>query len=148
MRCDSIRATLIFIEGLRPSNSPTRSLAGTPHAPLRSRGSLTSFVRFSNHESASAGRGGSDLRRKETFEADNVAVLGCCDESMEKMSWLRRARADPAAITDVLPSASDHLPRVGLFKPKDVRDVAVWIVERLSKNEGGLFGRSQPFDEQ
>ena len=27
-------------EGLRPSNSPTRSLAGTPYAPLRSRGRL------------------------------------------------------------------------------------------------------------
>ena len=48
---------------------------------------------------------------------------------------------------DVLPSASDHLPRVGLFEPKDVRDVAVRIVERLSKDERRSFDGGQRFQQ-
>ena len=53
--------------------------------------------------------------------------------------------AHQSAIRDVLPSASDHLPRVGLFKPKDVCDVRVWVVERLPKDVGGSFGGRQLF---
>ena len=34
-----------FSEGLRPSDSPTRSLAGAPQAPLRSRGSFATLTR-------------------------------------------------------------------------------------------------------
>jgi hypothetical protein len=39
----------------------------------------------------------------------------------------------------MLPSASHHLPRVDLFKPQSVRDLSVWIVERLPKDVGGSF---------
>ena len=53
--------------------------------------------------------------------------------------------AHQSAIRDALPSASHHLPRVCLFKPKDVCDVAVWIVERLPKDVGGSFGGRQLF---
>jgi hypothetical protein len=42
-----------LVEGLRPSISPARSLAGTP-APLRSRGSLASLVRSANLRIATA----------------------------------------------------------------------------------------------
>src|SRR5262245_28224848 len=49
----------------------------------------------------------------------------------------------PSAIRDALPSASHHLPRVGLFKPKGVRDVAVSIVERFPKDVIGSFGGRQ-----
>ena len=41
------RMVTLFFEGLRPSNSPTRSLAGAPRSPLRSRGSLATLVRRS-----------------------------------------------------------------------------------------------------
>jgi hypothetical protein len=53
-----------------------------------------------------------------------------------------------SAIGDPLPGARHHLPRVRLFEPEDVRDVAVGIVERLPKDEGGAFGGSQPFEQQ
>jgi hypothetical protein len=43
-RFESGSATFL-IEGLRPSNSPTRSLAGPLTAPLGSRGSLAVLVR-------------------------------------------------------------------------------------------------------
>ena len=40
-----VRSRLRSSEGLRPSDSPTRSLAGPLNRPLRSRGSLTAFAR-------------------------------------------------------------------------------------------------------
>ncbi len=48
----------------------------------------------------------------------------------------------------MLPSASDHLPRVRLFNPKDVRDVTVRIVERLSKDVRRSFNGRQPFQQE
>ena len=86
-----------------------------------------------------AGRGGNDVRRKETFEAGDIAAVGCCDERVEKTSLLGRTRGHPSAIGDVLTGASHYLPRVGLFKPKDARDVTVCIVERLSKDVRSSF---------
>jgi hypothetical protein len=43
----------------------------------------------------------------------------------------------------MLPSASDHLPRVRLFNPKEVCDVTVGIVERFPKDVCGSFGGRQ-----
>ena len=86
-----------------------------------------------------------DVRCKETFEAGDVAILGRCDESVEKTSLRGRIRAHSSAIGDVLAGASHHLPRVGLFKPKDVRDIAVCIIERLPKDVRGSFGGRQLF---
>ena len=75
-------------------------------------------------------------------------MLGCCDERVEKTSLLGRTRGHSSAIGDVLPGASHHLPRVGLFKPKDVRDITIWIVERLPKDVGSSFGGRQLFQQQ
>ena len=47
----------------------------------------------------------------------------------------------------MLPSASHHLPRIGLFKPKDVRDLAIRVVERLSKDVRSPFRRRQPLQQ-
>ena len=51
-------------------------------------------------------------------------------------------------VANVLPGASHHLPRVGLSKPKQVRDVAVCIIERLPKDVRRSFGGRQPFQQQ
>jgi hypothetical protein len=40
------------------------------------------------------------------------------------------------------------LSRIGFVKPKDVRDLAVWIVERLTKDVGGSCGGRQLFQQQ
>ena len=74
-------------------------------------------------------------------------MLGCCDERVEKTSLLGRTRGHSPAIGDVLPGASHHLPRVGLFKPKDVRDITTWIVERLPNDVGSSFGGRQLFQQ-
>ena len=47
---------LVFVEGLRPSNSPTRSLAGAPRSPLRSRGSFAALTRSPTRSLAGAPR--------------------------------------------------------------------------------------------
>ena len=85
--------------------------------------------------------------RKRSFEAGDVAMLGGGDESLKKTSLLGRIRRHPSAIRDVLTSASHHLPRVGLFKPKDIRDVTICIVERLPKDVRGSFGGRQLFQQ-
>ena len=82
------------------------------------------------------------------LEAADVAVLGRGNERVEKTSLLGRIRRHPAAIRDVLASASHHLPRVGGLKPKDVPDLTVWIVERLSKDVGGTLRRRQLLQQQ
>jgi hypothetical protein len=86
-----------------------------------------------------AGGRGRDVRRKETFEAGNIAAPGSGDEKVDKMSLCGRVRRPPSAIGDMLASAGRHLPRVGLFKSKDVRDVMVRIVERLSQDVCSSF---------
>jgi hypothetical protein len=91
------------------------------------------------HCDVSAWRQSTTSDVKSPFEAGDVAVLGRGDESVEKTSLLGRTRGQPSAIRDVLPGASHYLPHVGLFKPKGVREVAVWIVESLPKDVGGSF---------
>jgi len=73
---------------------------------------------------------------------------GCCDESAEKTSLLGRSCGHRSAIGDALPGARHHLPRVGFFKPKDVRDITIWIVERLPEDVGSSFGGRQLFQQQ
>ena len=80
---------------------------------------------------------------KSSFEVRDVAILGGCDESFKQTSLLGRIRGHLSAISDVLPSARHHLPRVGLLKPEGVRDVAVCVVERLPKDVSGTFGGRQ-----
>jgi hypothetical protein len=94
------------------------------------------------------------LRHKTTsdakypLEAGEVAVLGRGNEGVEKTSLFGRIRRHPAAIRNVLASARHQLPRVGLFKPKEVPDLTVWVVERLSKDVGGSFRGRQPLQQQ
>src|SRR5262245_59142194 len=83
------------------------------------------------HKSASAA--------KSSFEAGEVAILGGCEESLKESPLLSRIRWRLSAVSDTLASAVHHLPRVGLFKPEGVRDVAVCVVERLPKNVSGSF---------
>jgi len=78
----------------------------------------------------------------------DVAIVGCCDERIEKTSLLGRTHADSSAISDVLASAGYQLARVGLVKLKCLGDVAVRIVECLPEDERGAFGRCQPFQQQ
>src|SRR5262249_3047844 len=94
-----------------------------------------------------AGRDGNDVRRKETFEAGNVAALGCGDEGVEKTSLLGRTRGPPSATSDVLPSATHYLPRVWFFKSEDLGYITVRIVERLSKDVRSSFRGRQPFQQ-
>jgi hypothetical protein len=75
-------------------------------------------------------------------------MLRCSGEDIEKTSRVGRARGQRSSVSDVLTRAGHHLSRVGLFEPKDVRDLAVWIVEGFSKDEGGSFGGGQPFEQQ
>ena len=75
-------------------------------------------------------------------------MLGGCDKSFKKTSLLGRIRRHPSATSDVLPSTSHHLPCVGLFEPKDIRDVTIWIVECLPKDVRGSFGARQLFQQQ
>src|SRR5262245_59988920 len=91
-----------------------------------------------------ARRDGNDVRRQETFEIVDMAVLGCGDEGVEKTSVLGRARGHPAATGGVLPGASHDLPRGCLSKPEDRRDIAVRIVERLPKDVRRSFRGRQP----
>ena len=93
----------------------------------------------------SAGRDGDDIRHKETFEVVDIAVLGRADEGVEKTFLLGRTRGHPSTAGNVPPRASHYLPRVYLFKPEDVRDITIRIVERLSKDVRGSFGGRQPF---
>ena len=79
------------------------------------------------------------MRRQEAFEAGDVAMPGCREERVEKTFVLGRTRGHPSAISDVLARASHHLPRVGHFEPEEVRDVAVRVVERLSKDVRSPF---------
>ena len=76
---------------------------------------------------------------KHSLEANNNASLGGGNEGVEKTSMLGRIRGHLSAMSEMLTSASHHLPRVGLFKPKGVRDVAVCVVERLPKDVSGSF---------
>jgi hypothetical protein len=69
---------------------------------------------------------------KEALEAGDIAMPRCCDERVEKTPLLDRIHGHPSALGDVLPGASHYLTRVGLFKPKEFRDVAVGIAEGLS----------------
>jgi hypothetical protein len=71
-------------------------------------------------------------------------MLGCCGERVEETSLLGRTHGHPSAIRDVLARASHDLPRVGLFEPKDIRDVTVCIVERHSKDERSSLPGRQP----
>ena len=76
------------------------------------------------------------LRRaaKTPFEAGGVAIADRRDECFKKTSSLGALQGYRSAIYEVPPSASYDLPRIGLFKPKDVRDITVWTVECLSKD--------------
>ena len=76
---------------------------------------------------------------KNAFEVGDVAVVGRCDERFKKASSLGVLRGDSLAVNDMAPSASYDLPRVGLFKPKNLRDITVWIVERLPKDVRSSF---------
>ena len=69
------------------------------------------------------------------------------DERSKLTLLFRRARSRRSATRDVLPRAGDHLPCVSLGEPKDTRDVAICIVERLAKDVGGAFGRCQLFQQ-
>ncbi len=92
--------------------------------------------------------GETGVRRQETCESRDVAILRGRDEGVEKASASGRTRGLPAAIREVLPSARHDLPRVGLFEPEDIRDRAVRAVERLPQDVGGsLLGR-QPLQQQ
>src|SRR5262249_34454306 len=92
-----------------------------------------------------ASRPGNDFGCKDTFESSDIAALGCSNEGIEKTPSGRYTRVRVPAVGDVLSSARDDLPRVRLFNPKDLRDVAVSIIERFSEDVRGSFGRRQPF---
>jgi hypothetical protein len=64
--------------------------------------------------------------------------------------WPHKAMAcdrRTSAIGDALPGAGHDLARVRLFEPEDVRDVAIWVVERLPQDIGGSFCASEPFNQ-
>src|SRR5215468_3521622 len=94
--------------------------------PTPASGSVYEFVRAPN-----------DVRRKQIFETGEVTVVSRCDERSKQTPELGRARCSRSAAHDVLARAGDYLPCVSLRKPKDTRDVAVCIVERLPKDVGG-----------
>jgi len=94
-----------------------------------------------------AGRG-SDVRSEVNFEAGDVAIPGRRGERLEKTPMLGRIRGHLSGTRDVPPGASHHLARVGLFKLKNIRDVAVWIVEGFPKDVGGSFDGRQLFVQQ
>ena len=73
------------------------------------------------------------------LESGDVAIVGGCDESSKKTCLVSRIRERPSAVSHVLPSATHYLPRVRHFEPKHLRNVAVWIVERLPKDVSGSF---------
>ena len=62
---------------------------------------------------------------KSPVEAGHVAVLGGGDERLEETSLLARIRRHPSFTSDVLASTGHHLPRVGLFEPKGIRDITI-----------------------
>src|SRR5262245_53508437 len=84
------------------------------------------------------------VRRKESFETDDVAVLRRCDERFKESPQLSRTRGRHPITREMLPRAGHDLPRVGLCKSKDVCDVAVRVVERLPEDVSGAFSRCEP----
>ena len=54
------------------------------------------------------------------------------NEGVEKTSMPGRIRGHLSPISEMLPSASHHVPRVGFFKPQGVRDVAVQRLAALN----------------
>ena len=65
------------------------------------------------------------LEREEPFEGGDVAIAGRSNEGVEKTAVLNRSCERSSALRDMLPSSSDHLPRVGLRKPEGTRDITV-----------------------
>ena len=126
--------TLVWPEQQWRFYEPSPSRSGAPAAYSRT----VHQIRSGDRDSLLRGHT-TTSDAKNPLEAGDVASLGRGNEGVEKTSLLGRIRGHPSAIRDVLPSASHHLPRVGLFKPKDVRDVAVCVVERLPKDVGGSF---------
>ena len=64
------------------------------------------------------------------------------NESCEKTSLLSRIRGRSPTIGHMLAGAGHELPCVGFLESKSVRDVAVCVFERLSKDvRGSLRGR-------
>jgi hypothetical protein len=86
--------------------------------------------------------------RQEIFETGDVAMSSGCDERVEKTPVIGRTRGHPSDVRDVVPGSSHHLPRIGLFEPKEIRDITVWIVERFPKDVRGSFGGRQLFQQQ
>jgi len=123
MRCD-IPATKVH-------DLATASEFGCIIQMIRSMPAVTSAVTVFSREITRHGgplasiRARNNVRREETFEAADISALGCCEERVEKTSLLGRTRGQPSAIGHVLPSATYHLPRVGLFETNKVRDVTV-----------------------
>ena len=84
-------------------------------------------------------RAGGDIRCQANFQCGEVTSLGCGHEGIEKAPLIARTHESAPAIGDTLASTRRKLTSVCFFESKDVRDLAIGVVERLPKNVHGSF---------
>ena len=77
------------------------------------------------------------------FQCGEVTSLRCGHEGIEKAPLIARTHERAPAIGDTLASTRRKLTSVCFFESKDVRDLAIWVVERLPKNVHGSFRRRE-----
>ena len=82
-----------------------------------------------------------DIRDQETLECREVARSACSQHHFKEALLLRRTRGDARMARHLITRSGDKLPHVCFFHAKDVGNLAVGIVERLSKHVRGALTR-------
>lgn len=88
------------------------------------------------------------IRSQQLFQRSEVTLLRSFHESSQKPLPLSCADRRAAPVRDVFSSATDELAHVGLLQLKNLGNMTVCIVERLSKNIGCPFGRRELLKQQ
>ena len=136
------RLTQYHQSGGRGRVSPSRSGAPAPHSRT------VHQIRSGDRDSLLRGHT-TRPDAKNPLEASNNASMGGGNRNLaaRRASMLGRIRGHLSPSGEVLPRAGHELTSVGFFESKNVRDLAVWVVERFPKHVRGSFRRRELFQQ-
>ena len=138
------RARRAFSDSCRRRATGRDALPGVAQ-PARAPAAITFLM---PGPSLAAGGGGALLfHREQVNKHRGIAVFSSGTERGQQTALRDPERGCPRPLGHMLAGTGDELPRVGFLQSKDLRDVAVRVVEGLSKNVGGPFRGRQPLEQ-
>lgn len=93
-------------------------------------------------------RAGGNTRFKKHLQCGEIIFLGSGDEGIETAPSLGRTHERGRLSRDTLPGASDELAGVRFTESKDVRDLAIRVVESFTENVRDSFPGRESLQQQ